>query len=110
MISYYRISLRNIQKLTQWLSKMTYLEKFNSIKFMFIVRLLRLYYLKKIGEIKSPMHYFYIYGTDNSGIQSISHGINEISIKNELTFVLSFTSHGAPYKLYNLLFMKTEKK
>lgn len=73
MLAYYRITLCNFRKLTQWISKMSYIEKFDPIKFMFIARLMRIYYSKKLGESKAPLHYFYIFGAEGSGIQPILH-------------------------------------
>lgn len=29
---------------------------------MFILRLIKLYYSRKVGELKSPTYYFYLYG------------------------------------------------
>lgn len=62
LLAYYRIGLRNIQKLTQYLSKKVFEEIFDPIKFLFVVKLLKLYYAPKLAESKSPLHYFYLFG------------------------------------------------
>lgn len=54
MLAYYRVNLRNVSKLTQWLSKQVHMEKMNPIKFMFVLRVLRLYFSEKLGAKNVP--------------------------------------------------------
>ena len=73
MLAYYRVSLKNINKLTQWLSKATHQEKFNPIKLMFIIRLFKIYFGQKLGVKGSPESYFYLLGSENCTIHPVQH-------------------------------------
>lgn len=83
-------------------------ETFDPIKFLFIVKLLKLYYAPKLAESKSPLHYFYLFGNENTGIEPVLHYPDSLpTFKNELAISLSFNSQGEYERPFNLFLLKT---
>lgn len=92
MFAYYRINLQNICTLTQDLSKTLFLEKFSEFKFLFICKLLALYYGPKLGEKKSPENYIY-FPMPTSGIDIVIENSPSNHLKGgDLSVLLSFST------------------
>lgn len=71
MLQFYKISLKNISKLTKYLSWETHCEKFEPVKLKLILEILKLYYEPKKGLKNAPENYLYLLGNRGSGLQPV---------------------------------------
>ena len=105
VVSHYRIVLKNIVALCGWLSWETQSGRFNGMKFSYVLRLLRVYYERKIGVEQMPKHYFYFLG---QGAVIRSCGLADPPLfRNELCMSVVVSSHAS---INNLVQLETDKE